>query len=325
MSRALSSKYKLIIQILAALLATIIIALLLLHNTEITDAIHRNSNVIGSNENYISNNSSSINIDNKCLIIIFGQVRAAKSTYHSFKKHVLNVTKCDVALCVGSIAYDASMTNNSYYSIAKYIWIWDEKKYNNIEKSSNFLLRLAFQQNESFPHTNITNSKMHWKNLFKIPGEWIHDQSKGITIWSDYKYICDFPMDQLTNNRTITNKIWITSGEEFSGITDRNLLTSNELFLNTLNITMDIFANYGKWIGALLADEAWNIEGILKVHLQLQNVWQYVGKYDQMMFLVRSNQTFYRHTIGRWDNTQKVFIRYQHEYERSLKTCNISI
>ena len=223
---------------------------------------------------FYSNEKFGINIQltarKSCLVIVLAQVKASDLTFQSFKKHVLTANGCDLAL---SVSNDLDENENPYYKEAKYVWNWKESSLNNVSDSQN--RETAFDHLHDLMNSHFQTSNLprkhdkQWKRLFNTTGNWLgplhsrkgsgaicaffrqftyfkileqallRDYDYFFIVRGDYKYLCDFPFDLLTANRTTTDRIWISSGEDYGGIQDRDLLVHKSLVLKTLNIVMN--------------------------------------------------------------------------------------
>ena len=60
----------------------------------------------------------------KTLVIVLGETRAAELTFQNFKKNVIDELEADLCICIGvKPGYD---TNNPFYQLAKYRFLYDE-------------------------------------------------------------------------------------------------------------------------------------------------------------------------------------------------------
>eukprot|EP01083_Nonionella_stella_P035568 97043_1 len=279
--------------------------------------------------------------DADCLIIILGQTRAYQLTYHSFEKYLLIPSKCHLALCVGTQSEHS--LNNPFYQSASYVWTWNETQHQSYEEAFEYLF---FELNKAHPHLKLHEDE--WKQLYQIPGHFLapitNEKGSGaIQIFfrqflylkikelglinkykylmytrSDYKYLCEFPFNTLTQNRSITDKIWIAAGGHWSGVSDRNLLTSNKLFMHTLDIALDLFLNTTLWLAPTSMD---NIEQALKFHFENKHIYDQIEYYQHVMYEVRGNNDWTRWSKGTWDKNDQLFVKYPPNYQQAMRYC----
>eukprot|EP01084_Bolivina_argentea_P236796 398108_1 len=320
---------------------------------------------------YTNSKYHNISKESNCLIILFGQARASNITFESFKRHLLEPTSCDLALSVG---LDTDRDTNPFYKAADYVWIWDEHQFDHLnltnyaqfwDMSLKHLYNLTIEtiKTDAIPiliemDFDKALQTMDSLFLFEHGSLKIHLFFRQFTYFhikklkllqkydyflyfrSDYRYLCDFPLNKLTVNRSIKDRIWIGKGEEWGGIQDRNLLAHKSVILAALNELMDIIMNYKVWLNTYpdiaaiprgtREDEqtfqqqhmGLNPETILKQHLIFINLWDKILKYDQVQFLVRSSATHTRWSEGWWSKKQQAFVKYPGEYKNALHTCN---
>lgn len=323
----------------------------------------------------IGHQADQIETENKCLIVILGQVRAADLTWPSFKEMLLDPSGCDLALSVGaenqknkSNAFFAgfhrgvheagNITENPFYSHAKYVWSWDESHFGNVsdsdfwDKSFDHMLDLA---KVHFPEQKWSTDWKKW--LWKFGNQWRgpvgQPGSAGILLFmrlqayfemldlglfdkyefmmytrSDYKYLCPFPFEELTANSTATDRdtIWIsTCCQGGGGITDRNLLTSGSQFKDTLDILLTMMRDPQSWHNTMNASSwtGFNLETVIQLHFERKHLMSKVKRYGQVMYNVRGNDTWTRWWFtGQWDPVQQLRIKYWGEWVQSKATCS---
>ena len=291
----------------------------------------------------------------KCLIIILGQARAAELTWPSFKEMLLDPTGCDLALSVGSHE-EGDVAENPFYSSAKYQWIWNETQFGNVSDSETWDLSFDSLHATAVQQDPDLKSGDEWKKLYEIPWTWIgpvsgQPGSAGILLFmrlwahlkmqelglyqkysyimytrSDYLYRCPFPFEELTRNRTDKHTMWITKGEDYDGITDRNLLTTSALMSNSLDILMTMFKDHQQWFDTMkdaMRGPGWHLERVIKQHLEFKGLLGNVSRYDPVMFTVRGKDTWTRWRKGRYDAELGMFVKYQAEKDKTDENCGV--
>jgi len=294
-----------------------------------------------------------------CLVIILGQTRAHQLTWPSFQRYFLDETHCDLALSVGSNEEDES---NPFYRHAKYIWKWDETQFAMANDSESWTHAFEYLYNRSmayFPQRLTAKHRHKWidrvfyaGNISRTLGPTANQiGSGGIQLFfrlfaylnivelglvqqykymmhtrSDYKYLCKFPWMELTRNETEIDTIWITSGEAFGGVTDRNLLASTPLFMSAIDVLLSMFMEYETWNRYMVhVEPVCNVETALATHFLFKGIEQKVRYYDQPMFAVRANNTWTRWSSGSWLKQQHLAVKYIGAYRTALKVCALHI
>eukprot|EP01083_Nonionella_stella_P066016 173517_1 len=296
-----------------------------------------------------------------CLIIILSSTRAYGLTWQSFKRHMLDVTNCDLALCVGTYHEN---TSNPFYTHAKYIWTWNETAIMQSNTNASFvqLWEKSFEQLQIMANITVDNE---WKKLFDIEhkdltwsaplGPQSHAGSGGILLFfrqflylklkqhdlvhkykyfihtrSDYKYDCDFEYYHMfkyamETKNALNKSIWISSGQEYGGITDRNLMTTSEYILDTLDVLLNVFTNHSYFYQRIQhrsgPGKTINIEKMTKFHFESKRLWNKVHKYHQVMYLVRGNSTDTRFSKGKYHKKEELFVKYDGELAKATAYC----
>ncbi len=201
---------------------------------------------------------------NRTLIIILCETRGFRLTFARFKKHLLDVTQADLAICVAD--NEREDTNNPFYQAAKYIWKsgeyedWGE----GIEK-----LRSDYHP--------------QWRILDRVPIQWLggiktetpHTGSGGIVfyfreflrkclresdVYETYDHIIltrsDFvhEIPQVPFEMLDRKSIWVPDGEHYEGMEDRHIICPIAQIDKLLSVC-DIFTQNPEGLVAEIAGE----------------------------------------------------------------------
>jgi hypothetical protein len=276
--------------------------------------------------------------ENKVLICVLGQVRAAQLTYASFEEKCLKKLNADLALCIGE---DKTLNTdlNPYILNAKYKWF--QKEYEDYGEGIDSLLRSA----------KISNDE-NWRQLIKIKDQWLggvkgenqHSGSGGIQLYfreallqhlehnnlcnqydwiiitrSDFIWQLDHPeLKSLSKKR-----IYIPFGEQYGGYTDRHAIIPSNFVKTYLSVLREVCFDINKTIDELTCENHWNwnIERIIYYHIKKTKVS--VGYVPYIMYSVRCEQTPTRWSKGIYNKEKNIYIKYPSEKERSDRLLNI--
>jgi hypothetical protein len=115
------------------------------------------------------------------------------------------------------------------------------------------------------------------------------------------------------------NSIWIPDCEDYGGFTDRHVVLSNkniEPYLNIFN-NMVIRSNdyYSKMVNSGKTD--WNLEQLIKFHLEQNNVEHLVKNFPYIMYTVRNINGSTRWAEGSWNDNLGYYVKYSSELSKS--------
>ena len=131
----------------------------------------------------------------------------------------------------------------------------------------------------------------------------------------DYSYLCPFPLDKVTGNKTASG-IWIGSKDQNNfGYSDRDTLASGDLFAETFSVFLSVVTE----TDATCFTNA-NFESALKCHFELQSL-QTPRFYDGPMITVRNNNTVVRAKEGVYNKELNVILKHPREYTRAKRGC----
>jgi hypothetical protein len=272
----------------------------------------------------------------KTLVIILGQARADKLTWTSFKTHVLDELKADLALCIGESPNNNS--SNFYWANAKYKWTLPE--YEDFGD--------GFDQIQLERYGHITN----WRKILQVKSQWLggikgdgeHPGSAGILIYfraklydfivkenisdqydrfiitrSDFMWEISHPKVE----RLQPNFVWIPYGEFYGGVTDRHVVLSRhnlEAYLNLIDPILEDTDSLMSSMMAYIQKPIWNLERYILFHFKRLNKASEIRFLPYMMYSIREQSTPTRWAQGVYDHKTGFYIKYPTEKVRTALT-----
>jgi hypothetical protein len=150
------------------------------------------------------------------------------------------------------------------------------------------------------------------KNL--IENDLINKYDRFVITRSDYIYQLPHPKIELMNE----NYIWIPDCEHYGGYTDRHVVLSKQNIVQYLNIFNNMVLNSNKYFFEMKNKNSWNLEQVIKFHLEQNNVLHLVKEIPYVMYTVRNiNGTSRWNHMGNFSKKHNYFIKYQSEYDKS--------
>ena len=273
----------------------------------------------------------------KCLIIILGHARASELTWDSFKSNLFDELNADLALCVGES--EDNNDSNPYWKHAKYKWTSPEYE-NYADGYDKFQKELGGTNN--------------WRELLDFAPQYVapflggcYDEyhkpiaSAGIGLYYrmlTLRYIKNLKLDTKYDRFLITrsdfiwkskhpslkklnaNKIWISFGETYGGVTDRYALLNNKDVFVYLDLLRPIVTDHKTLKSKLLKfdkKKRINMESYIKFHLKDNNVYKRVRFIPYYMFSVREKKTVGRWSKGTYDKKLECYVKYPDEKTRA--------
>ena len=273
----------------------------------------------------------------KTLVIVLSETRAHELTFSSFKKNVVDELQADVCLCIGvKPDYDY---NNPFYQLAKYKFLYNEP--------DDF--GIAFEEAyQSLSKEKPTNEQgLHWREFLKIKNQFLggiqdneneHPGSAGILIFfrwfllknlyehdlinqydrfvitrSDFIYQLPHPQMELLNK----HYIWIPNEEHYGGYTDRHVVLSKQNIPSYLNILNNLVLRSHEYFTKMQTKQDWNLEQLIKFHLEQNNVLDLVKEFPYIMYSVRNHHGSTRWSQGTYSEDQGYYIKYHREWDKS--------
>lgn len=281
----------------------------------------------------------------KTIVIVLSETRADELTFDSFKKNVIDELNADLCVCIGvKPDYDY---NNPFYNLAKYRFTYNEP--DDFGDAFEYAYNTILSQNKPKIEENvITYEKpLYWREFLKLKDQFLggikdshneHPGSAGILIFfrwfllknlidndlinkydrfivtrSDFIYELPHPKVEYMNE----NCIWIPDSEHYGGYTDRHVVLSKNNVESYLNIFNNFVLRSNEYFMKMKDKYNWNLERLIKFHLEQNNVLHLVKEFPYIMYSVRSITGSTRWTVGNYSSKLGYFIKYQTEYDRS--------
>lgn len=196
---------------------------------------------------------------------------------------------------------------------------------------------------------NVTTLKkpLHWREFLKIKDQFLggikdpkdqHGGSAGILIFfrwfllenlyksgvidqydrfiitrSDYIYRLPHPKLEMMD----PERIWIPDAEHYGGYTDRHVVLSRNHVTPYLNILNNFVKRSNEYFMKMKHCCTWNLEQLIKFHLDQNGVLQCVSQFPYVMYSVRNIDGSSRWAHGDFDKTLGYYIKYKSEYCKS--------
>lgn len=242
----------------------------------------------------------------RTLVIAIGQARGGELAWTSLAKNLLAPMHADLATY-----FTHRWTDDRLESLAQYRWYADEYDdwgdvFNTISQSCG--------QNETQWH-ELCNVHDQWLGGIKQCGQpgsagillafryfvsqqiqlnRLHEQYDYFVLTrADHLHIC--PHDDIAGLAPDT--LWIPSGENYLGWTDRHLVASADMFVRAMNMTKDIVCNAQHWTQVFTSEtNIVNLETALKLYWNRTDFQ--VAELNRTMFSVKTEDDPSRWSIG---------------------------
>ena len=149
------------------------------------------------------------------------------------------------------------------------------------------------------------------KNL--IDNDLINKYHRFIITRSDYIYNLPHPKVENMNE----NCIWIPDSEHYGGYTDRHVILSKNNIKSYLNILNNLVLRSNNYFMKMKIKSDWNLEQLIKFHLEQNNVLHLVKEFPYVMYSVRNINGSTRWSQGTFSNKLGYCIKYSSEYNIS--------
>ena len=149
------------------------------------------------------------------------------------------------------------------------------------------------------------------KNL--IENDLINKYHRFVITRSDFIYQLPHPKVELMNE----NCIWIPDCEYYGGYTDRHVVLSKNNIESYLNIFNNFVLRSNEYFMKMKDRGNWNLEQLIKFHLEQNNVLHLVKGFPYVMYSVRNINGTTRWAQGNYSNELGYYIKYQSEYDKS--------
>ena len=150
------------------------------------------------------------------------------------------------------------------------------------------------------------------KNM--IDNNLINKYDRFIITRSDFIFTLPHPKVELMNE----NYIWIPNSEHYGGYTDRHVVLSKNNIESYLNIFNNMVIRSNEYYIKMRNYYNWNLEQLIKFHLEQNNVLHLVKEYPYIMYSVRNINGTTTWSVGNYSNELGYFIKYQGEYDKSI-------
>ena len=154
------------------------------------------------------------------------------------------------------------------------------------------------------------------KNL--IDNGLINKYERFIITRSDFIYQLPHPKVEDMND----NCIWFPDCEHYGGYTDRHIVLSKNNIESYLNILNNLVLKSNEYFMKMKNKNDWNLEQLIKFHLEQNNVSHLVKEFPYIMYSVRNINGTTRWSNGYYSNTLGYYIKYQSEYDKSSNYKN---
>ena len=149
------------------------------------------------------------------------------------------------------------------------------------------------------------------KNL--IDNDLINKYDRFIITRSDFIYQLPHPKVEFMNE----SYIWIPDSEHYSGYTDRHVVLSKNNIESYLNILNNLVLKSNQYFMKMKLYDNWNLEQLIKFHLEQNNVLHLVKEFPYIMYSIRNINGSTRWSSGNYSDELGYYIKYQTEYDKS--------
>ena len=279
----------------------------------------------------------SVKITNKTLVVLIGNLRGGETAWHTLYENVLDVNSADLALFIGYNSTRAAYHNATLFERAVHYWTFPEfddwadalDLIPGVEEGwrdrilpllHNRSTILGGVRHGGFRGSGAIIFMIRWFLAEKIQQLKLTSRYDQFVITrSDHYYLCRHDLGTLD-----PNKLWVPSGSDWHGITDRHLVVNSKDVLKALNILPPLLQhpeNY-QWF---LEHKKGNPEMILLQRWIEQGLDQRISRFDRVMFTC--GETGDR---TRWQALGKtvpegVRLKYAKEYRISKQMCRTDI
>jgi len=135
---------------------------------------------------------------------------------------------------------------------------------------------------------------------------------------SDFIYQLPMPKLSILNEKNI----WIPNSEDWGGICDRLVILSKSNIINYINILENFYIKSNKYYLNIKNGHNWNMEQILKMHLEENNIFYLVKRFPYISYTIRTIDGNTRWSTGIYSEKLGYYIKYPSEYDISLQYKN---
>ena len=233
-----------------------------------------------------------------------------------------NINSVDMAVCIGVKSdYDY---NNPFYINSKYKFIYNESDNYDYAHAFDFASDTIIQNKSQYNIKSDTNSNTNtnWRDFLKIKDQFMggikdkyheHPGSAGILIFyrwfllhslmtnnlldkydyfiitrSDFMYKLPHITHIFNNNKNGCKNIYIPDGEHYGGVTDRHVILPKQYITHYLDILPNMILRGDYYIQKMNINTGWNLEKLIKLHLQIHNIYEKIKFIPYIMYAVRN-------------------------------------
>jgi hypothetical protein len=287
-------------------------------------AINTESNIPNDKPTTIS----SKNDPNRTMVVLLGNLRCGERAWNTLLTHVLDVNHAD--LCVITQTPPQRYIQNSLFQRAKYVEIvpdftdWGDAL-DLMEHSTswrNRILPLYHPNNILLGGVgNISGSGaiIFWYRWYLskliVKYQWIQRYDRFVITRNDHYYACPHHLDMLNHSY-----LWLPSGEDYQGLTDRHLVVSNTHVLQALDILPPMLTHPDRYQRSLTKS---NSEQFLKRRYTEEGLLPLVRRFRRVMFTCSQTGDASRGAPLRHESVPEgVRLKYPTEYQASMDTCH---
>ena len=146
-----------------------------------------------------------------------------------------------------------------------------------------------------------------------VDNDLINKYDRFVITRSDFIYLLPHPKIELMD----ANAIWIPDNEYYKGYTDRHVVLSKNNIESYLNILNNLVLRSNEYFMKMKNKSDWNLEQLIKFHLEQNNVLHLVKEFPYVMYSVRNTNGTTRWCEGKYSNELGYYIKYQSEYEKA--------
>jgi len=143
----------------------------------------------------------------------------------------------------------------------------------------------------------------------------INKYDRFIITRSDYIYKLPFPKMNILDDKYI----WIPDGEDYGGYCDRLAVLSKYNIEKYINILECFYKKSNKYYLRIEERSDWNMEQILKMHLEENNLIHLIKRIPYISYCVRNTNGSTRWSTGYYSSNLGYFIKYMDEYNKSIE------
>ena len=272
---------------------------------------------------------------NRTLVVVMGNLRGGEKAWNTLYDNVLDVNRADLALMIGKTSTDHKNNTNSLFERAKYLWEIDE--YDDWGDALDLINGTGWRDtvpNVLHPWSSILGGvklreyegsgaiifMLRWFLSNEIKKHNLTQRyDRFVVTRSDHFYLCAHNVSKLD-----PNFLWLPTGEDYSGFTDRHLVVSSKDVLPALDILPDLLAHPRKY--ERLIRRRWaNPEKLIKHRWRELNLKDRVRYFDRVMFTcaVKGDTTRWK-PMSNQMAPEGVYLKYTEEYDESHSVCSPS-